>query len=51
MNSQTGSKTVTGGGLILSNGGWAAFKTQASERVHLKGDERILGESDFVKEI
>jgi len=32
-------------------GGWAAFKAQARERVHLKGDERILGDSDFVETV
>ena len=39
---------LIGGGLIRSSGGWAAFKAQGKERVHLKGDERILGDSDFV---
>lgn len=42
---------LVGGGLIRSSGGWAAFKTQARERVHLKGDERILGDSDFVETV
>jgi REP element-mobilizing transposase RayT len=39
---------LIGGGLIRSSGGWAAFKSKSKERVHLKGDERILGDSDFV---
>jgi REP element-mobilizing transposase RayT len=42
---------LIGGGLIRSNGGWAAFRAQSRERVHLKGDERILGNSDFVKTV
>jgi REP element-mobilizing transposase RayT len=40
---------LIGGGLIRSNGGWTAFKAKASQGVHLKGDERILGDSDFVR--
>jgi len=40
---------LIGGGLIRSSGGWAAFKAKSKDRVHLKGDERILGDSDFVK--
>lgn len=40
---------LIGGGLIRSCGGWAAFKAKSQDRVHLKGDERILGDSDFVK--
>ena len=39
---------LIGGGLIRSSGGWAASKAKSKERVHLKGDERILGDSDFV---
>jgi putative transposase len=42
---------LVGGGLIRSSGGWAAFKAQARERMHLKGDERILGDSDFVETV
>ena len=40
---------LIGGGLIRSSGGWSAFKAQNRERVHLKGDERILGDSHFVE--
>ncbi len=41
---------LTGGGLIRSLGGWKeAKKIGKMERV--KGDERILGSSDFVEEI
>lgn len=42
---------LIGGGLIRSSGGWVSFKAQARERVHLKGDERILGNSDFVERV
>jgi hypothetical protein len=42
---------LIGGGLIRSAGGWTAFKAKAQNRVHLKGDERILGNSDFVKSV
>ena len=37
---------LTGGGLIRSLGGWVALK-----KLRLKGDERILGDSDFVTSI
>ena len=40
---------LVGGGLIRSLGGWTALKkVHASRRERLKGDERILGDSDFV---
>ena len=39
---------LTGGGLIRSVGGWGALKLLGKSKVHLKGDERILGDSDFV---
>jgi REP element-mobilizing transposase RayT/DNA-binding MarR family transcriptional regulator len=42
---------LIGGGLIRSAGGWTAFKVKSRQRVHLKGDERILGDSDFVKTV
>jgi REP element-mobilizing transposase RayT len=42
---------LVGGGLIRSSGGWAALRAQSGKRIHLKGDERILGDSDFVKEV
>lgn len=41
---------LVGGGLIRSLGGWAeAKKTKRGERV--KGDERILGDSEFVMSV
>ena len=39
---------MTGGGLIRSMGGWSAVKSMRRLRDHVKGDERILGDSDFV---
>ena len=42
---------LVGGGLLRSNGGWGVIKAMSRARIHLKGDERILGESDFVKKV
>jgi REP element-mobilizing transposase RayT len=42
---------LVGGGLLRSSGGWGVLKTMSKARIHLKGDERILGDSDFVKEV
>jgi putative transposase len=42
---------LIGGGLIRSSGGWAAIKDMRQSKMHLKSDERILGDSDFVSEI
>lgn len=42
---------LVGGGLLRSNGGWGAIKAASRARIHLKGDERILGESDFVEKV
>jgi REP element-mobilizing transposase RayT len=39
---------LIGGGLVRSYGGWEALKSKRHMRAHLKGDERILGDSDFV---
>ena len=45
-------KELTGGGLIRSLGGWAeAGKYGLKGQDHIKSDERILGESDFVDDI
>ena len=41
---------LVGGGLIRSVGGWTKARALAKEGVRLKGDERILGDSDFVLE-
>jgi chromosomal replication initiation ATPase DnaA len=42
---------LTGGGLIRSSGGWAALKEFRKAGICVKGDERILGDSDFVSEV
>ena len=42
---------LVGGGLIRSVGGWQAFKALDRNDAHLKSDERILGDSDFVEEV
>ena len=43
---------LTGGGLIRSLGGWTEVKKQGLKgRDHIKSDERILGESDFVSHV
>ncbi len=42
---------LTGGGLIRSLGGWREVKLKRGLREHLKSDERILGDSDFVQAV
>ena len=42
---------LTGGGLVRSAGGWRVLKSLRKRGLHLKGDERILGESDFVESV
>ena len=42
---------LIGGGLVRTAGGWAALKASRQEGVHIKGDERILGERDFVEAV
>ena len=42
---------LVGGGLIRSVGGWEKVKAARAERIYLKGDERILGDSDFVESV
>jgi hypothetical protein len=44
-------KDFTGGGLIRSNGGWSAIKSYRKAGIRVKGDERILGDSDFVEQV
>jgi putative transposase len=39
---------LTGGGLIRSAGGWGTVKARRKAREHQKGDERILGDGEFV---
>ena len=42
---------MTGGGLLRSIGGWGALKSMRRMKIHVKGDERILGDSDFVEKV
>jgi putative transposase len=42
---------LTGGGLVRSSGGWGVLNSLGKMREHLKGDERILGDSDFVESV
>ena len=45
-------KELTGGGLIRSLGGWAEVRKHGLKgQEHIKSDERILGESDFVADV
>ena len=44
-------KDLIGGGLIRSQGGWAAVKELRQAKTYQKGDERILGDGDFVEEV
>lgn len=42
---------LVGGGLIRSLGGWSAIQTYGIKKSHMKSDERILGDGDFVEEV
>ena len=42
---------LVGGGLIRSIGGWAAAKANFKKGERIKGDERILGSSEFVEHV
>jgi len=42
---------LVGGGLIRSLGGWKAVKALRKTKDRIKGDERILGDGDFVRSI
>lgn len=42
---------LTGGGLLRSQGGWAGVKANRRAGDYQKGDERILGDGDFVKAV
>jgi len=42
---------LIGGGLIRSAGGWSVVKTLRRGEDRMKGDERILGEGDFVETV
>ena len=40
---------LVGGGLIRSLGGWKAAKAVGGIKDRIKGDERILGDGDFIQ--
>jgi hypothetical protein len=42
---------LVGGGLVRSFGGWEKIKALRKKDMRLKGDERILGDTDFVLEV
>jgi putative transposase len=42
---------LVGGGLVRSMGGWSKIKALRREGLRCKGDERILGDSDFVMDV
>lgn len=42
---------LVGGGLIRSLGGWSAVKAMRRAKSYVKGDERILGGSEFVEAV
>lgn len=42
---------LTGGGLLRSQGGWTGVKALRSSGDYQKGDERILGDGEFVERV
>ena len=42
---------LVGGGLLRSTGGWAVLKGFRKAGIRVKGDERILGDGDFVENV
>lgn len=42
---------LVGGGLVRSYGGWTQVKALRKSGSGVKGDERILGDNDFVKQV
>jgi hypothetical protein len=42
---------LVGGGLIRSAGGWSAIKALRGSGMRIMGDERILGDADFVESV
>ena len=42
---------LVGGGLIRSAGGWSGVKALRKSTTRMKGDERILGDGDFVEKV
>ena len=44
-------KDLVGGGLVRSYGGWDEVRALGKSWECKKGDERVLGKSDFVEEV
>ncbi len=42
---------LVGGGLVRSAGGWLAVKELRKAKAYVKGDERILGDGEFVDQV
>ena len=42
---------LTGGGLVRSVGGWSELKSLRKSGTFQKGDERILGDGEFVEKV
>jgi len=42
---------LTGGGLIHSSRDWFVIKSLRRSNLHLKSDERVFGDSDFVEKV
>ena len=42
---------LTGGGLVRSCGGWSGVQELRRAKEHMKSDERILGDSNFVDSV
>jgi putative transposase len=42
---------LVGGGLLRSVGGWKELEELREEGIRVKGDERVLGRSEFVEEV
>lgn len=42
---------LTGGGLVRSMGGWSVVKAMRKKDIQEKGDDRILGSSEFVSQL
>ncbi len=42
---------LTGGGLLRSNGGWSGIRALREAGNYQKGDERILGDGNFVQDV
>ena len=42
---------LTGGGELRSAGGWSVLRTMRKGESRMKGDERIIGQRDFVETV